>query len=453
MVIPKIKIANDSKGGTKKLDNLKKRKGTFIILRITNRKLKDCEIPDSSDDDQDKYLQVYFQKNNYQVYIGNGVFVDSRLDREGLKAEYLGRNNKSFYIKDYNIVFIGNKNYYKNLRDFCIPQDFFKNVRDIMFVIDSDYYEQIDGSRKYAGLFQEYFKMNMKNDYSVENSKEVKDILKLDDLNYISNEWITEIRIQKVEEENETSEIIIRKETGQIITNKVYEIDEICKDKLLKSFREEESLVESEWFHCKKRYFCDFIDEPSQKIFISNSSNSKTENNAEDVDSELSDLSIDEYLYKKFKMKKLNKYLYLNEDTLKRDVIGFKNTYRETELKKVLKKVLKDLDVNWYMSCLNYVSKAFKDYNSIDNSSTKQSREKWDYFITEDSSTKEYIYALFVVVQVIKNIRKNSFIIIECNENNNKLTKLILSLVNYVYGDYHSTFFVCVDGKERKYSN
>lgn len=450
MVIPKIKIANDRKGGTKKLDNLKKRKGTFIILRITNRKLKGCEKPDSSDDDQDKYIQVYFQKNNYQVYIGNGVFVDSKLNRLDLKAEYLGRNNKSFYIKNYNMVFIGNKNYYKNLRDFCIPQEFFKGVRDIMFIIDDDYYEQVRGSKKPVNVFQLFFQMNIKLDYSVQNSKEVKDILKLDDLNYISNEWMSEIRMQKVDEGDETSEIIIRKETGQIMTNKVYEIDEICKDKLLKSFREEESLVGSEWFHCKERYFCDFIDEPSQKILISNVSNFKFEGNYEDIDSEFSDLSIDEYLYKKFKLKKLNKYLYLNEVSLKRDVIGFKNTYRETELKNVLKKVLKDLDANWYMSCLNYVSQAFKDCENIDNYATNHSREKWDYFTNEDSSTKEYIYALFVVVQVIKNIRKNSFIIIECNENNNKLTKLILNLVNDVYEDYHSTFFLCVNGKERK---
>lgn len=54
------------------------------------------------------------------------------------------------------------------------------------------------------------------------------------------------------------------------------------------------------------------------------------------------------------------------------------------------------------------------------------------------------------MVQLIKNIRKNSFIIIECKKNQYEITKIIWNLVNYVFNDYHCTFFVCDEGEERE---
>lgn len=417
MDIPKVKLADDRKGGTKELDDLKNNKGTFIIFRMTRRKLKDCEINESEHDDLDKYIQVYIQKDNYQAYIGNGVFVNDELERKIPSKKYFETKNTSSYIKNDSVHFIGNKNYYKGLKDFCIPREYFKDVNDVMYSLIEHNIKASDQENcvKYP------FEVNLCNKYCVEDTDKVKQFLETEDLTYKTSKPINKvIYLGKLKLGKHNKERKLLKETNLITTNKIYKISEDWKEELLKSFRENESLAASEPFHSETRYFCDFIDEPSKKILIS-SIQKENGNEDQNTDDENCNLSMDENFYKKFKMKKLNKYFYLNKDKLKDDILKFKNTYRESELMNLLKNALKDVNMKWYLSCINFIRDAFKDDEEIDgkNGNSNSEIEGWYYSISE-AENDEYIYPLFVMVQLIKNIRKNSFIIIECKKINMK---------------------------------
>lgn len=529
MDIPKVKLADDRKGGTKELDDLKGKKGTFIIFRTTNRKLKSCEMPNLSDndDDDDKYLQVYLQRNNYQAYIGNGVFVNDELERKIPSKKYFGTKNTSSYIKNDSLHFIGNKNYYKGIKDFCIPREYFKDVNDVMYSLIKHNINASDPEKR-----EKYpFEVNLCKKYGVKDTDKVKRFLENEALTYKTSKQIyklifigkpkvsgnqnkrrllteaklitinknkrkllteakfitinknkrklsTEAKLIPIDENkrmllkkvkliliNKNKRKLLKKaklitinknkgkllnETNLITTNRIYKISEDWKEELLKSFRENESLAASERFHSETRYFCDFIDEPSKKILIS-SIKKENGNYDQNTDDENCNLSMDENFYKKFKMKKLNKYFYLNKDKLKDDILKFKNTYRESELMNLLKNALKDVNMKWYLSCINFIRDAFKDDKETDgkNGNSNSEIEGWYYSISE-AKNDEYIYPLFIMVQLIKNIRKNSFVIIECKKNQHEITKIIWNLINYVLNDYHCTFFVCDECEEGK---